>query len=132
MRFKNYLCIFSLVVLTIAACKKNNPKPKPELGVYVAGSIRVQSGNYVAAYWRNNVQVTLTDGSFSAKAYAIKVVGTDIYVVGTTRAANGAYIATYWKNGVITNLTDNSSIHDGLDIAVNGSDVYVSGYTVSP
>ena len=72
------------------------------------------NGHSVAKYWKEGTAISLTesltDGSNSAVANAISVVGTDVYVAGFE--ANGTKsIAKYWKNGVGVNIaTDASSL----------------------
>ena len=92
--------------------------------VYVAGTDvkldKTGRSRYYAVYWKNGREVTLTDSSTKAQAYAIAVSGTDVYVAGVV-----APHATYWKNGVPVTLSESISI--ALAIAISGSDVYVAG-----
>ncbi|MFI5162700.1 MAG: IPT/TIG domain-containing protein [Sphingobacteriales bacterium] len=90
--------------------------------VYISGYDN--STTTTAEYWKNGVQVSLSD---NATASCIMVIGNDVYVGGSTW--NGAHsIATYWKNGQATSLTDGTKDAAITAIAIDGSDVYAAGY----
>jgi len=87
--------------------------------VYVAGQV-AGSNHDIAVYWKNGVEIDLTDGSNEAGANSIFVQGTDVYVAGQDGAA-----AMYWKNGMPVVLDANATVSN---IVVLGADVYVAGW----
>ena len=101
-------------------CMKDNVAPPLTAvpSVYVAGS---GIGNSIAAYFKNGMPASLTDGSLRASATAIAVAGNDVYVAGYEGG-----VAKYWKNGVAVTL---EGANDGgaTSIAVSGNDAYVAG-----
>src|SRR5258708_40114097 len=128
------ICCLVAFATALQRCTKGDPISQPLVScvsaaadsstVYMAGteSKSDKSGrntNY-AVYWRNGHQVTLTDSSNNAFAYAIAVSGTDVYVAGSV-----APHAKYWKNGFPVTLSE--SISTALAIAISGSDVYIAG-----
>lgn len=110
---------------------KKNTKIKEHnyaTSVFVSGKDVYHAGHelkfkfYVATYWKNNVAVSLTDGTQDARANAITVVGSDVYVAGVE---NG--VALYWKNGNAVVLSDKQYRAKANAIVVVGQDVYVAG-----
>jgi hypothetical protein len=89
--------------------------------VYVCGYQRGSSGLYVAKYWKNGVEVLLSDGSSAAETTDILIVGNDIYVTGRDGSET-----LYWKNGVRVVLNDPSYIVLNK-IFVDKNDVYLAG-----
>jgi IPT/TIG domain len=90
--------------------------------VYISGYDN--GATIIAEYWKNGVQVTLSN---NGSANCIVVVGNDVYVGGSTW--NGYHnIATYWKNGQAVSITDGTTDAAITGLAIDGSDVYASGY----
>jgi len=127
MRFKNFsfLCI---AFLSILSCKKsgnsdNQPEPKKEVDIYIAG-LTMQGK---AAYWKNGaINLLVSNDEQSSKATDIAVQGSDVYLSGY-RYVNDLKQACYWKNGVRYELEDNNFDSEATAIALKGSDVYVIG-----
>jgi len=90
--------------------------------VYVAGD-QFNGQHTVAVYWKNGVQVKLTDGKADAYARKIVVSGSDVYVIGSERNQHGNLEARFWKNGARVEFE--GSIASSL--YVEGDDVYISG-----
>ena len=90
--------------------------------VYVAG-FESNGSKDVAKVWKNGVAISLSNGSNSAEARGVFVVGADVYATGFE---NGD--AILWKNGVKTILsTGSGSLAWGYSLFVSGADVYVAG-----
>jgi hypothetical protein len=100
-----------------------------EHDVYVAGSgsVFIGSDEYATStvkYWKNGVEVMLTNGSNgTGAATSILTSGTDVYVTGYE-----GKVAKYWKNGIAVNLTDGRYPASAAAIAISGNDVYVVGH----
>jgi len=90
--------------------------------VYVAGD-QFNGQHTVAVYWKNGVQLNLTDGETDAYARKIVVSGSDVYVIGSEKNQLGNLEARFWKNG--TRVEFVGSIASSL--YVKGDDVYISG-----
>jgi hypothetical protein len=104
--------------------------------VYVAGTVSDEkSGIWIAKYWKNGVEVRLSDGTKGTTAACIDVSGNDIYVAGSEQnPATRVYDAKYWKNGTEKNLTNGAngvSTIAGV-IFVFENDVYVLGSFGTP
>lgn len=83
--------------------------------VYVCGRY-----SYGAAYWKNEIPISLDSaGSFAS---AITISGNDVYIAGM-RPGGGA---VYWKNGQRIILSDSSNSSAG-GIVISGNDVYIVG-----
>lgn len=106
-----YLIIVLFLVNGCAKSENTDDPPAPndkQYDVYIAGY--ESNGNHlVAKYWKNGIEMALTDGTYDAEAMSICVAGDNIYVAGYE--SNGKKkVAKYWKNGMETSLTDGS--HD--------------------
>lgn len=93
--------------------------------VYAVGECNCFS-NIVIRYWKNGVETTVTDGTFTAYGYDIAVSGSDVYIAGVERSSN-KQIAKVWKNGVSTNLTDGTKNAWAYGLILKDNDVYVVG-----
>lgn len=120
-------CLFSIVLFFLAACSKNistittaSDTMVNKKDIYIAGVVQSTTTS-IAAYWKNDTIILLSDSTNYSRATAITKAGSDIYVAGSL---NGA--AVYWKNGKVVTLPTglNSYI---TSIAVSGNDVYVAG-----
>ena len=90
--------------------------------VYIAGN--ATGGNRtIAAYWKNDSIVKLTDGTNYAYAYSVAVDGDDVYVAGYEYISSDTG-AVYWKNGTEVELEDGEKARS---IAVDDGDIYVAG-----
>lgn len=116
------LTLFLSLVLILAGCKKDDPKPVgPD--IYISGMAGVNSLYFVAKYWKNGTE-TVVDNRTVPNAYvnSMAVSGTDVYLAGYQ--LNGTTTnASYWKDKVPTTLT--GAIANS--IATDGTDVYVAG-----
>ncbi len=101
---------------------------KQNVNIYVAGEETNSNGILVAKYWKNGIGINLSDGTKSAGASSIAVVGNDVYAAGYENTSSGLTIAKYWKNGIAVNLTDGAYRARGESITINGNDIYVAGY----
>jgi hypothetical protein len=129
----------------LAACHKNDvvkgiTKTTPDTvmqdtvhhDIYVAGV-----SNDTAVYWKNGLEVHLSDGTKEAMANSIFVTtNNDVYVAGTMYTEglfSGPYKAAIWKNGAVSIIDNNpqSVFSEAYAITVSGSDVYVGGYTTN-
>ena len=105
--------------------------------VYVAGyrtgNVQIDPTHWVeygiALYWKNGVEVDLTDGRIAAYGNSVFVDGTDVYVAGSSSSATYAtdMIPTYWKNGTPVQLMGSGSFAWANGIWTNGTDVYTAG-----
>ncbi|ELR73316.1 hypothetical protein C900_04168 [Fulvivirga imtechensis AK7] len=94
--------------------------------VYIVGH-----HNYKAVYWKNGMEVPLSETLSGATDIA--VVDGDIYISGYEyNEATSKTVALYWKNGTPVNLTDGTNNADASAIFINGSDVYVAGQEYFP
>ena len=65
------------------------------------------TGGLVAKYWKNDVPVSLTDGTKSAEVRSIFVLGNDVYAAGREETAPGSShyfmnLLAQWVSGNIT------------------------------
>ena len=101
--------------------------------VYVAGFYKTPTTvNEVACYWKDGVQVDLTDGKTNAMVFGIYIDGENVYTAGYYVNAAGKEVAAYWKNTVKTDLTDGKDNARAKSIYVNGEDVHVVGFYIDP
>lgn len=95
--------------------------------VYVSGTVvPMDTLKRVAKYWKNGVEMSLSDSTLWTEATAIAVSGNDVHVVGYEYTEYGR-IAKYWKNGIASNLS-NAESSEPRGIAILGNDVYVVGW----
>ena len=120
---KSFLMVAAVAAMLVAtgftACKPNS-KPK-EIDIYVSGSER-NGTKVVAKVWKNGKELyELTDGSKSAVANSVFVVGGDVYTAGVE-----GNVAKVWKNGEeLYELADDGGARS---IVVYNGDVYVAGF----
>ncbi|HEY0740860.1 MAG TPA: hypothetical protein VGD40_05325 [Chryseosolibacter sp.] len=84
----------------------------------------------VAKYWKNGIEVALSNGVNDERANDVAVVGSDVYAVGFDQNVNESFIrAKFWKNGNEVLLGANTAGHTSLamEVQVSGSDVYILG-----
>ena len=94
--------------------------------VYVSGYKRNGTESY-AKYWKNGVEVNLTNGITNATANDVLVLNNDIYAVGRI-----SFNAKCWKNNVLTsNLIVEANCYEAKKIVTDGSDIYILGDKVS-
>ena len=124
---KTFLMVAAVAAMLVAtgftACKSHSPGQPKEIDVYVAGYAK--SGvKDVAKVWKNKKEIFHTDGTKSALAYSVYVVGEDIYVAGKE-----GKVAKVWKNKEeLYELADNGYVYS---IVVYNGDVYAAGYEVN-
>jgi hypothetical protein len=94
--------------------------------VYVGGWELVDSKS-VAKYWKNGVDVSISDGTNDSAITAMFVSGNDVYACGY-EMNNGVESARLWKNGVGVSVTDDTNESYAMSIFVKGTDIYVGGY----
>ena len=116
----------AMLATGFTACKPNST-PK-EVDIYVAGYDYSGTKN-VAKLWKNGTELSeLTDGSNSAGAYSVFVVGGDVYSAGYE--SNGtSNVAKVWKNDKeLYELTDGSKEAEARSVFVADDKVYTAGY----
>jgi hypothetical protein len=96
--------------------------------IYACGYTIAANGNQIATYWKNGIEVKLTDGSNNAVVKCIGILGTDVYMGGFIENSNNKTVAVYWKNGIAINLTDGSTNAVINAMCVHKNDVYFAGY----
>ncbi|MCE7040414.1 hypothetical protein [Dyadobacter sp. CY312] len=87
------------------------------------------NGHLYAKYWKNGVEVSLTDHSENlSMAEDIAIVGSDVFIVGYVERylekGGVASEAKIWKNGVPNTLPSGTR---ASDIFVFNNDIYVAG-----
>lgn len=80
-------------------------------------------GKTVINYWKNDVPVSLADGTIAINAIEMAVSGADVYVACQTSKGPG-----YYKNGKLTVFSNGLS--DVTGIAVLNNDVYTVGQSL--
>ena len=95
--------------------------------VYACGYTGSLTGKYVATYWKNGVEIKLTDGTTDALINCIGSIGNDVYMGGFQASASGKSIAMLWRNGNPVPLTDGTDYAGVYAISVHGNDVYLAG-----
>ncbi len=98
--------------------------------VYLSGFISVNNRDK-AAYWKNNVLVSLHDEALNSNSYANSIYVKDAVVYVAGREDNldiGGIAPVYWVNGVKKYLTLPAGPgEEASSIFVSGKDVYVTG-----
>jgi hypothetical protein len=130
MKLTPSLLFIALIPCILTSCKRHPRKPIGQhTDIYLAGSLfraynKSNHGGGItnAVYWKNGVQVLLTDTLTDSRANAIFVNNGDIYVAGEINDT-----ATYWKNGIPTKL--GPGILYG--IAIKDKDVYAVGVALT-
>jgi hypothetical protein len=136
MEIKKTKLVFAIGLLAlITSCSKSKdevvaptrppvvipPDPAKAADVYVAGWKYNSELKQVAAFWKNDVQTELTDGTYNSEANSIYVSDAgDAYVAGLDGMKS-----VVWKNGVATVLWGGNS--SANSVFVSGTDVYVGG-----
>jgi hypothetical protein len=98
-----YFCSIILILVIAIGCSSTNEPPpvvSDDADVYVAGTDITDVS--IAKYWKNGVEVILSDGITPADAYAIRVANTDVHVVGSeSKEVDNVFVnrLKYWKNG---------------------------------
>ncbi len=82
--------------------------------VYVAGDY-YNGSKFVAAYWKNNIRIDLTDGSENSYVDDFFVKNGDVYVIGSIELDNSNYDLILWKNGTPTVIYPNVTLTSYLD-----------------
>jgi hypothetical protein len=120
--------IILIAVMFCTGCRKKDTTVRG-IDVYVAGWHNFSGGKRVAKYWKNNVEVNLTDTTTVniAEGDAIFVEGSDVYVAGYVDKPSMQRQAAYWKNGNRVDLTDGTYQANANAITVFRGDVYVAG-----
>jgi hypothetical protein len=96
----------------------------PGNDVHVAGWGGKRDGPFYAKYWKNGVEVPLTDQSeTNSFAIDIAISGSDVYIVGYVQKGVTSE-AKIWKNGVSSPLPSGTS---ASSIFVFDNDIYVAG-----
>src|SRR5579864_2373035 len=93
--------------------------------VYATGA--VYRGLSIAAYWKNDSIVEMTQSPVIGEGLDIAVSGRDVYVCGYYRGS-GDLQACYEKNAQMVDLSQGYSFDLAKAIAINGQDVYSAGY----
>jgi hypothetical protein len=98
--------------------------------LYLSGFITKDNRDR-AAYWKNNVLVSLHDGTLNSNSYANSIYVKDdvVYVAGREDNLDiGGIAPVYWVNGVKKYLTlPTGPGEEASSIFVSGKDVYVTG-----
>lgn len=74
--------------------------------VYILG-LDFSDTSFLAKYWKNGIEIPLSDGSKSYFPQSIQVLDDDVYVTGVEGTHRFGGKPVYWKNGEITYLSDN-------------------------
>ena len=98
--------------------------------MYISGyeSVSATNNTYIAKYWKNGAEVSLSNGTMDEFTTDIFVdTNGDIYVSGFSyNSTTNKRTPKYWKNGVETILqTDNQGV--AHSIKKYGEDIYVVG-----
>ncbi len=138
MRF-SILAIFVLLSIGSGCKKEENPpgileleppSPSSPKSVYICGFEINASGKNVAKYWKDEVEVVLSDGVKDAVARAIWVEGNDIYLAGSRKVstAGSLSVPVYWKNGVMSDLSSDPAVLSvATDIFIQNQNIYIVG-----
>jgi hypothetical protein len=101
--------------------------------VYVTGytAASLSTATAAAIYWKNGVQVNLTqstDTVTAATTYAVFVSNGDVYVAGIIGINYRNEFGVYWKNG---NRVSIPNAYMPKAIAVSGNNIYVAGSSLT-
>ena len=95
--------------------------------IYTCGFTENQIGP-VAKYWKNGIEVNLSNSNNITNAFAIVASGANIHVAGIEfDPVTSRFTPKYWKNGIEYNLDAGGNSALARDIAISGEDVYVVG-----
>jgi hypothetical protein len=137
---KRYPLILCAIV-TLAACKKNNPSiTKPvspitptttiDSNVYFVGTNTgaYPNNNPSATFWKYGIPNTIADdlSSLGSTPAGVVLNGTDIYIAGSTHIGVNQ-VATAWKNGIATALADTTEASKAYAIAINNGNIFIAG-----
>jgi hypothetical protein len=135
------LPVFVVALLLLQGCKKEEESSQTQLeldldspsdkSVYICGYEINDVGNNVAKYWKDGVEVVLSNGTTDAVGRAIWVSGDDVYVAGSRKISDAGSLSlpVYWKNGAELGLSSNAApFSTATDIFVEGGNAYIVGF----
>jgi hypothetical protein len=94
--------------------------------VYIAGVENYFNGKTNAKYWKNDVEVVLSNETSVAKD--LFIWQNDVYVVGYQNNNTGVSNACIWKNGVLEFLDDGGKFSIANSIEIVYGNILISGY----
>jgi len=97
--------------------------------VYVAGFDNVNASKPIAKYWKNGVEVALSEEANAAQALGVAVVGGKVHVAGWENKGTGQ-VAMHWVDGVSTLLGTENILSTVAGIATQHNDIYIAGAEV--
>ncbi len=93
--------------------------------VYAAGCENNSTGRSIGKYWKNGIEVSLTDGTANTILSAVAVSSADVWTAGNLYTLQ--FTGSCWKNSrpyALTTTTESGA----YDILCSGNDTYVAGY----